>query len=63
MKKKMEKDRPLPKHTKFDYNECYAKIVLEKFFPDEYKNLHISDRPDLRTEDGNIGIEVISAIL
>lgn len=59
---KIEKDRPLPRHTKIDYSECYAKIILEKFFPDEYQDLQISDRPDLRTKDGNIGIEVISAI-
>ena len=26
---KIEKDRPLPRHTKLDYDECYAKIVLE----------------------------------
>ena len=59
---KIEKDRPLPRHTKLDYDECYAKIVLEKFFPAKYQNLQISDRPDLRTKDGNIGIEVTSAI-
>lgn len=59
---KIDKDKPLPRHTKLDYNECYAKIVLEKFFPDEYQNLQISDRPDLRTKDGNVGIEVTSAI-
>ena len=34
---KIEKDRPLPSHTKLDYDECYAKIVLEKFFPDQYE--------------------------
>ena len=60
---KIVKDRPVPRHTKLDYNECYAKIVLEKFFPDEYQDLQISDCPDLRTKDGKIGIEVTSAIL
>ena len=59
---KIEKDRPLPRHTKLDYNECYAKIILEKFFPVEYQDLQISDRPDLRTKDGKIGIEVTSSI-
>lgn len=58
----IEKDRPLPRHTKLNYDECYAKIILESFFPDEYQDLQISDRPDLRTKDGNIGIEVTSAI-
>ena len=53
---KIEKDRPLPSHTKLDYDECYAKIVLEKFFPDQYENLQISDKPDLRDISNNIGI-------
>ena len=38
------------------------KLLLEKFFPDEYKNLELSDRPDLRDVKHNIGIEVTSAI-
>ena len=59
---KIEKDRPLPSHTKLDYDECYAKIVLEKFYPDQYENLQISDKPDLRDISNNIGIEVTSAI-
>ena len=29
---KIEKDKPLPSHTRLDYDECYAKIILEKFF-------------------------------
>ena len=58
----IEKDKPLPRHTRLDYDECYAKLVLEKFFPEEYQNLTISDRPDLRDEQHNIGIEVTSAI-
>lgn len=57
----IEKDKPLPRHTRLDYDECYAKLVLEKFFPDEYKNLELSDRPDLRDTARNIGIEVTSA--
>lgn len=59
---KIYKDRPLPKHTRLDYDECFAKLVLEKFFPDKYQNLIISDKPDLRTPDGKAGIEVTSAI-
>lgn len=57
----IEKDKPLPRHTRLDYDECYAKLVLEKFFPDEYKKLELSDRPDLRDNARNIGIEVTSA--
>lgn len=57
----IEKDKPLPRHTRLDYDECYAKLVLEKLFPNEYKNLELSDRPDLRDNARNIGIEVTSA--
>lgn len=57
----IERDKPLPRHTRLDYDECYAKLVLEKFFPNEYKNLELSDRPDLRDNAQNVGIEVTSA--
>ena len=53
----IEKDKPLPRHTRLDYDECYAKLVLEKFFPEEYQNLTISDRPDLRDEQHNIELK------
>ena len=59
---KIYKDRPLPKHTRLDYDECYAKLVLETFCQGEFQNLIISDKPDLRTPDGKVGIEVTSAI-
>ncbi len=59
---KIEKNRPLPRHTRLDYDECYAKLVLEHFFPNNYCNLTLSDRPDLRDTEHNIGIEVTSAI-
>ena len=35
-------------HTKLRYDECFAKIVLERFFPNAYNDLLLSDRPDLR---------------
>lgn len=59
---KIEQDRPLPSHTKLDYDECYAKVVLEKFFPDRYVDLLLDDKPDLRDTSNGIGIEVTSAI-
>lgn len=49
-------------HTKHKYDECFAKIVLEEFFPNKYKNLIIKDKPDLVDESSNIGIEVVNAI-
>lgn len=53
---------PLPKHTKLDYHECYAKVVLEELYPNVFVDLEIKDKPDLQMEDGNCGIEVTSAI-
>jgi len=59
---KIEKGRPLPSHTKLKYDECHAKILLEKFFPEVYNDLQISDRPDLRDVVNSVGVEVTSAI-
>ena len=59
---KIRENEPLPPHTKLSYDECYAKLILEKFFPNKYENLQLSDKPDLRDLKHNIGIEVTSAI-
>lgn len=56
---KIEKDKPLPDHTKFDYDECCAKLILEDLFPDRYHNLLLADKPDLQAT--NVGIEVTIA--
>ena len=48
----------LPNHTKVDYYEVFAKILLEDIFPNEFKNLKTADKPDLHDLDGGIGIEV-----
>ena len=56
---KIDKDKPLPDHTKLDYDECCAKLILEELFPDRYQNLLLSDKPDLQGND--IGIEVTIA--
>lgn len=53
---------PLPKHTKLDYYECYAKIVLEEFYPEQFISLKIKDKPDLQSKDDNFGVEVTIAI-
>lgn len=59
---KIEKGKPLPDHTKLDYDECYAKLVLERHFPNRYSSLKIIDKPDLIDEEKCIGVEVTSAI-
>lgn len=33
---RIKEDEPLPKHTKVDWEECYAKVVLEKIYKDEF---------------------------
>ena len=55
---KFDMNKPLPPHTKLDYYECLAKLVLESAFPNRYNNLQVIDKPDLQ---GNVGIEVTQA--
>lgn len=56
---KIDKTKPLPDHTKLNYDECCAKLVLEELFPEKYHDLLISDKPDL--QGLNVGIEVTNA--
>lgn len=58
---KIDRDKPLPDHTKLDYYECYAKVILEDLFADRYGVLDILDKPDLQNNEKDIGIEVTSA--
>ena len=51
--------RPLPDHTKLDYDECCAKLILEELFPERYAQLTLADKPDLQGQD--VGIEVTVA--
>ena len=56
---KIDKDKPLPDHTKLKYDECCAFLILKERFPERYNILAISDKPDLQGVD--IGIEVTIA--
>lgn len=56
---KIDKNKPLPDHTKFDYDECCAFLILKELFPERYSNLEIKDKPDLQSD--TIGIEVTIA--
>lgn len=58
----IEENEPLPEHTAFDYYECYAKIVLEEMFPEQFYDLTICDKPDLQNIQLDLGIEVTSSI-
>ena len=56
---KIDKNKPLPDHTKLAYEECCALLVLKELFPDRYSTLEISDKPDL--QGVNVGVEVTIA--
>lgn len=38
---KINDDELLPGHTKHSWEECYAKVVLEEFFKEKFKDLNI----------------------
>ena len=59
---KIDRNQPLPGHTKLNYDECLAKLVLERLFPERYPKLNISDKPDLRNSYNCIGVEVTSSV-
>ena len=47
---------------KLRWEECFAKLVLEKVFPDRFYQLSIADKPDLQSSVLDVGIEVTTAI-
>lgn len=57
----VDPNKPLPAHTKLNYHECYAKIVLEDLFASTFSNLLLKDKPDLQDIQTQIGIEVTIA--
>lgn len=57
----IDKNKPLPPHTKLDYWECYAKFVLEELLPEKFTNLILSDKPDLQDNVSCVGVEVTIA--
>ena len=60
MKNKIEFDEKMCKHKRNKkYYEHLAKIILEKFLPQRFYDLEISDRPDIR-QTAQIGIEAVS---
>lgn len=39
------------------FNEYFAKVILENCFPNKFQNIEVSDKPDLRYNGNEIGIE------
>ena len=62
MKKMIRSDMPLPYNTKYSWDECFAKLILEKLSLNEFINLELSDKPDLQNEQLGIGIEATTAV-
>ena len=56
---KIDSKKPLPDHTRLDYDECCALLILKELFPERYYDLKIADKPDLQCE--KIGVEVTIA--
>lgn len=52
---------PLKDDLDTKYTEAYAKIVLEKLYPEEFIDLQLEDKPDLQMKNGQLGIEVVSS--
>lgn len=44
------------------WEECFAKLVLEKVLPDRFFQLEIADKPDLQNTCASIGVEVTTAV-
>ena len=55
---KIDKEKPLPDHTKLDYDECCAFLILKELFPERYPMLQISDKPDLQGIDRGIEVTI-----
>ena len=62
MHKIIDSNKPLPSNTIYNYDECFAKLLLEQQFPDIFKDLELIDKPDLQNTNLDLGIEVTTAI-
>lgn len=58
----IEEDKPLPKHTKYNWEECLAKVILSKYIDRKYDKLEMKDKPDLQSKELDVGVEVTVSI-
>ena len=57
-----KKTQPGSDHTKERYQECYAKVLLERCVPEYRNGIELQDRPDLYCCGCDTGIEVTGII-
>lgn len=62
MSKTIFSNMPLPSNTKYNWSECFAKLMLERVIAGELNDLTIVDKPDFRNERMSVGIEVTTAV-
>lgn len=62
MSKTIFSNMPLPSNTKYNWSECFAKLMLERVIAGEFNDLTIVDKPDLQNERLSVGIEVTTAV-
>lgn len=59
MVKKIDSNMPLPSNTKYRWDECFAKLIIERIVFNNKIHFEIKDKPDLQNK--KIGIEVTTA--
>lgn len=58
MGRKIDSNMPLPSNTKYRWDECFAKLIIERIILNNII-FEIKDKPDLQSKE--IGIEVTTA--
>lgn len=59
MGRKIDSNMPLPSNTKYRWDECFAKLIIERIILNNKIIFEIKDKPDLQSKE--IGIEVTTA--
>lgn len=59
MNKIIDVNMPLPSNTKYRWDECFAKLIMERIVLNNNVIFEVKDKPDLQNKE--IGIEVTTA--
>lgn len=62
MSRVIDPNVPLPKNTKYGWDECFAKIMLTEIVSKKFASLMVKECPDLQSEKYNVGVEVTTAV-